>query len=86
MKGVDAVEVEKLGVRFRQACGVDEVADRPEKRVVSLAEVEAGGFHFAVLRFDVAPIRPDHHWLKDSVKIRHPPRSESGLQAENEPL
>lgn len=77
------MEVEKLGVRFRQAGGADQIADRPEKWVVAFAKVE---LHFVGLRFDVAPIRPDHHWLKDSVKIRHPPRSDSGLQAENEPL
>ena len=65
---------------------MDEVANAASERAVALAEVKAGGFHFAGLLFEVSPIQPDHHWRKGSSKILQPPRSESGLQAENEPL
>jgi hypothetical protein len=56
MGGLNAVEVKKLGLGVAKADGLDGVADRPEKRVIALAEVEAGGLHLAGLRFEVAPI------------------------------
>jgi hypothetical protein len=86
MGGLEPVFEKKLGLRIAESGGLDRVADRSGEVAVALAEVEAGGFHFAGLLFEVSPIWPDHHWRKGFSKILQPPRSESGLQAENEPL
>jgi hypothetical protein len=80
MRGLNAVLLKKLGAGIPEPAGADRLGD-----VARLAEVEAGGFHFAGLLFDVAPIWSDNHWRKGSSKILQPPRSESGLQAEKVP-
>ena len=81
MRSLNAVLLKKLDAGIPEPAGADRVGD-----VSRLAEVEAGGFHFAGLLFEVSPIWPDHHWRKGFSKILQPPRSESGLVAENEPL
>ena len=84
--GLEPVFEKKLGLCIAESGGVDEVANAACERAEPLAEKKAGGFHFAGLLLDVAPMRPDHHWLSDSVKIRHPPRFPSGLVALKLPL
>ena len=81
--GLNAVLDEKLRSRIGESGGLNEVSNRAGKSAENFAEVE---LHLAGLRFEVSPIRPDHHWLNDSVKILQPPRLPSGLVAENEPL
>ena len=83
--GLKPVFFEKLGLCIAESGGVDEVANAASERAEPLAEKKAGRFHFAGLLFDVAPIWSDSHWRKEASKILQPPRSESGLQAENVP-
>lgn len=85
MRGLHAVLDEKLGSGVAEPGCFDHPADGSGEAAVALAEVEAGGLHLAGLRFEVAPIWSDNHWRKGSSKILHPPRSESGLQAEKLP-
>jgi hypothetical protein len=47
---------EKLGLGIAESGGMDEVANAASERAVALAKKKAGGFHFAGLRFEVAPI------------------------------
>ena len=61
MGGLEPVFEKKLGLGIAESGGMDEVANAASERAVALAEVEAGGFHFAGLRFDVSPMRADHH-------------------------
>jgi hypothetical protein len=75
----------KASLGIAESGGMDEVANAASKGAKSLAEKKAG-LHFAGLRFEVFPIWSDHHWLKGSSKILHPPRSPSGLVAEKLPL
>lgn len=81
MRGLHAVLLKKLDTGIPEPAGAHRLGD-----VARGAGVEAGRFHFAGLLFDVAPIRADHHWLSDSVKILHPPRLPNGLVALKLPL
>lgn len=61
MGGLEPVFEKKLGLGIAESGGMDEVANAASERAVALAEKKAGGFHFAGLRFDVSPMRADHH-------------------------
>lgn len=80
MRGLHAVLLKKLDPGISEPAGAHRLGD-----VARGAGVEAGRFHFAGLLFDVAPIWSESHWRKEASKILQPPRSESGLQAENVP-
>ena len=56
MGGLKPVFEKKLGLCVSEAGGPKEIADRAMEVAEPLAEKKAGGFHFAGLRFDVAPI------------------------------
>lgn len=61
MRGLNAVLDKKLDAGITEPAGADRLGD-----VARLAEVEAGGFHFAGLRFEVAPIWSDIQFWNDA--------------------
>jgi len=61
MSRLDSVLEKKTGFGFAESGSPKEIADRAMEVAENLAEVEAGGLHFAGLRLDVSPMRADHH-------------------------
>jgi hypothetical protein len=66
MGGLEPVLQKKFGLRFPESGGLDHRADRAKDGAVALAEKKAGGFHFAGLRFEVAPIWSDIQFWNDA--------------------